>query len=66
MLHNFEIPVPPPSEQAEIANYLNDSIDKIDNLIEEANRFIELSTEHRSTLITAAVTGQLDLSRRAA
>ena len=34
---------------------------KIDTLIAETERFIELSRERRSALITAAVTGQIDV-----
>lgn len=38
---------------------------KIDRLIIEAERFIELSKERRSALITAAVTGQIDVREMA-
>jgi type I restriction enzyme S subunit len=65
MLHNFEIPVPPPAEQAAIANYLDHSVNEIDELIREANLFIELSKEYRQALITAAIAGQLDFTRSA-
>ncbi|MGW3549230.1 hypothetical protein ACWDHH_15890 [Janibacter hoylei] len=34
---------------------------KIDELIHESERFIELSRERRAALITAAVTGQIDV-----
>ena len=34
----------------------------IDTLITKAERFIELSKERRSALITAAVTGQVDMT----
>jgi type I restriction enzyme S subunit len=39
---------------------------KIDTLIAETERFIELARERRSALITAAVTGQIDVSESAA
>lgn len=38
---------------------------KIDALIAKAERFIEVSKERRSALITAAVTGQIDVRERA-
>ncbi|MFD3423623.1 restriction endonuclease subunit S [Streptomyces decoyicus] len=38
---------------------------KIDTLIAEAERFIELADERRSALITAAVTGQIDVREAA-
>ncbi|MCD4532500.1 restriction endonuclease subunit S [Nocardioides sp. cx-169] len=40
---------------------LADVLAKIDTLITETQRFIELSRERRSALITAAVTGQIDV-----
>lgn len=60
-LRDFRIPLPPVSEQRLIADCLDKQIAKIDALIEEAQRFIELSRERRSALISAAVTGQIDV-----
>lgn len=51
--------VPPISEQRRIADYLDEQITKIDSLIAEAERFVELARERRSALITPAVTGQI-------
>ena len=53
--------LPPVDEQRAIAVYLEDQTSKIDVLIEEAERLIELARERRSALITAAVTGQIDV-----
>lgn len=55
------IPLAPLDEQRRIANYLDEQTGKIDALIAETERFIELSKERRSALITAAVTGQIDV-----
>lgn len=55
--------LPPVDEQAEIAKHLDQKTAKIDALIAKAERFIELSKERRSALITAAVTGQLEIPR---
>jgi type I restriction enzyme S subunit len=58
--------VPPISEQRQITQYLDEQITKIDSLIAEAGRFVELARERRSALITAAVTGQIDVREMAA
>jgi len=53
--------VPPIDEQRRIADYLHEQTGQIDALIEKTERFIELSRERRAALITAAVTGQIDV-----
>jgi type I restriction enzyme, S subunit len=52
---------PPVAEQRRIAAHLDEQTAKIDTLITETKRFIELARERRSALITAAVTGQIDV-----
>jgi type I restriction enzyme S subunit len=61
LLVDFKIAVPPLDEQARITAYLDEQLAKVDALIAETERFIELSRERRSALITAAVTGQIDV-----
>ena len=61
LLTNFKVAVPPVDEQQRITAYLDDQTAKIDTTIAETERFIELSRERRSALITAAVTGQIDV-----
>ena len=58
---NLPMPVPTLDEQNQILSRLHDQTGKIDALIAETERFIELSRERRSALITAAVTGQIDV-----
>lgn len=60
-LMNFTVPVPPLPEQREIADHLDRETAKIDALIAKAERFIELAQERRAALITAAVTGQIEI-----
>ena len=48
-----------------IAAYLDEQTAKIDALIAETERFIELARERRSALVTAAVTGQIDVREAA-
>jgi type I restriction enzyme S subunit len=55
------IPVPPFDEQRAIADFLNCEIAKLNTLTAEANRAIELLQERRSALISAAVTGKIDV-----
>ncbi|MFJ8445694.1 restriction endonuclease subunit S [[Kitasatospora] papulosa] len=56
---------PPLDEQRRIAAYLDEQTAKIDTLIAEAEGFIDLARERRSALITAAVTGQIDVREAA-
>lgn len=62
----IKVPVPPIEEQRRIAAYLDDQTSKIHSLIAETERFIELARERRSALITAAVTGQIDVRNEVA
>ena len=57
----LRIPLPTLAEQRELVATVNEQTTKIDELIAETERFIELSRERRSALITAAVTGQIDV-----
>ena len=62
------IPVrlPPAHIQRQVVAEIREQTAKIDTLIAETERFIELSWERRSALIIAAVTGQIDLRGEAA
>ena len=53
--------LPPLSEQLEIVTFLNTSLRKTDTLITESELAIALLEERRSALISAAVTGQIDV-----
>ncbi|MGO1056460.1 restriction endonuclease subunit S [Crossiella sp. CA198] len=64
-LARVEVPIPPLDEQRRIAAYLDEQTAKIDTLIAESERFVELSRERRAALITAAVTGQIDVRETA-
>lgn len=55
------VPLPSLNEQREIADHLDRETAKIDALIAKAERFIELARERRAALITAAVTGQIEI-----
>ena len=53
--------LPPPDEQREIVEFLNERCDNIDMLIAKSNQVIETLREYRSALITDAVTGKIDV-----
>jgi type I restriction enzyme S subunit len=64
-LDNLPLPVPPLDEQRRIADHLDEQTAKIDTLIAATRTLIELARERRSALITAAVTGQIDVREAA-
>ena len=57
----FWIPLPSLTEQTRIVETLRESVGGVDVLIAEAERGIELLQERRTALISAAVTGQIDV-----
>ena len=60
-LNSVQLPRPPINEQMEIVAWVAQSTARLDNLRAKTERSIELLKERRSALITAAVTGQIDL-----
>lgn len=52
---------PPIKEQIEILKYLSKKLDAFDLLLKKARQSIALLQEHRTALISAAVTGKIDL-----
>jgi restriction endonuclease S subunit len=58
---NLDIPLPHLKEQTQITNYLDQKTKKIDTLIEKANQSITLLKERRTALISAVVTGKVDV-----
>lgn len=65
VLRSTPIWLPALEEQRRIVAYLDEQTAKTDTLIAETERFIELSRERRLALITAAVTGQIDVRKAA-
>jgi type I restriction enzyme, S subunit len=58
---NFVIPMPPIAEQDEVVDHVEALVAKSTALIAEARRGIDLLLERRTALISAAVTGQIDV-----
>ncbi|MER3384080.1 restriction endonuclease subunit S [Pectobacterium aroidearum] len=57
----FVFPVPPISEQDDIANFVQKMLNKFDDLTLKALNQIDLLQERRTALISAAVTGKIDV-----
>ena len=60
-IDSFVAPKPPMDEQQRIVNYLSDELYKIEELTNASIESICLLQERRSALISAAVTGQIDV-----
>jgi type I restriction enzyme S subunit len=60
-VRNFIIPVPPAEEQNDIITFLQKQTYKLDGLTEKAEGVITLLQERRTALISAAVTGKIDV-----
>lgn len=60
-LAEVKIPVPPEEEQRCIQNYVFDKTYAIDELLNKAFLAIEIMQERRTALISAAVTGKIDV-----
>jgi type I restriction enzyme, S subunit len=63
-LLTFVMCVPPMHEQVEIAAFLRTETAKFDALISETQIGISLLQERRSAIVSATVTGQIDVRRR--
>ena len=61
LIADLRLPLPPLDEQAAIARFLDDDTQATRALADKTRRSIDLLKESRSALITAAVTGQIDV-----
>jgi type I restriction enzyme S subunit len=57
------IPLPPLPEQIVIAAYLDKETAKLDALVSKVEEAVERLQEYRTALITAAVTGKIDVRK---
>lgn len=60
-MNNLNFLLPPLSEQTAIIAFLDQETAKIDNLIQQAQKATTLLQERRTALISAAVTGKIDV-----
>jgi restriction endonuclease S subunit len=61
-IRSFKMPLPPKEEQQEIVEHIQQETEKIWKLIDKVNEAVDLLKEKRQALITAAVTGQIDVT----
>ncbi|HZH88285.1 MAG TPA: restriction endonuclease subunit S, partial [Chitinophagaceae bacterium] len=60
LIKSAKLIIPSPTEQTQIADYLDHKTSKIDNLINNKEKLIELLKEERTSIINQAVTKGLD------
>ena len=65
-LRHYRVPFPPTHEQRTISGYLDSKTAEVDALIAKIHQAITYLNEHRSALIFAAVTGKIDVRKKAA
>jgi type I restriction enzyme S subunit len=62
-LKDVVLPVPPVEEQRQILSLIESQGQGVDSLLAEAQRAIDLLQDRRTALISAAVTGQIDVRK---
>jgi type I restriction enzyme S subunit len=65
MLRNFRVPVPPLDEQEVLTSTIDSQLRTFRELIDAAEESERLLTERRAALISAAVTGKIDVRKSA-
>jgi len=65
IIKELKIVIPPLPEQHAIADFLDRQTAKIDRMVSLEEAVIDRLQEYRSALITAAVTGKIDVRERA-
>ena len=61
VIRSIRIPIPMKNEQQSIVEYIKQETSTIDNLISKYQKQIELMQEYRTSLISQAVTGKIDV-----
>jgi len=65
VIENLSIPLPPLPEQQAIAAFLDRETARIDTLVSKVEKAIDTLKEYRTALISAAVTGKIDVREAA-
>ena len=60
-IHPVKVSLPPLKEQIEIVSFLNSEFQRTDQMIDKIEKHIILFQQYRQALITAAVTGKIDV-----
>ena len=61
VIENLHVACPPKDEAIQIANYLQNKMARFEILVDKATKQIELMKERKAALISAAVTGKIDV-----
>lgn len=61
LLKKLAVPLPSQEEQSEIVSFLDSKTYRIDNLIEKQRKLIEKLKSYRTSIISHAVTGKIDV-----
>lgn len=64
VVKNFKLPAPPTVDQHPIVERLDHEMSEMQEMLANSNRIIDLARERRAALITAAVTGQIDVTAK--
>ena len=64
-IKSVQLPIPPLAEQIAIAAFLDQETARLDKLVVKVNKAIGRLNELRTALISAAVTGQVDVREEA-
>jgi type I restriction enzyme S subunit len=62
-IRDYRCPLPPMEEQQHIVAFLDSQTDKLDAMVEKINVSIDMLREHRTALISAVVTGKIDVRK---
>jgi restriction endonuclease S subunit len=60
-VRDIVVPLPPPEEQNEIMQFTDRETQRIDLMVENVKKSVDLLKEYRTALISAAVTGKIDV-----
>ena len=62
-LKEIKTPIPPKNEQLAISEYIDKEVHKYDQPLQKCQQAIQLMNERRAALISAAVTGKIDVRK---
>jgi len=65
-LKSVRLPLPPIQEQQEILDWISREIARLNALLAKVRKSIDLLREYRTALISAAVTGKIDVREEVA
>jgi type I restriction enzyme S subunit len=60
-IREIRVAVPPRAEQLRISDFVEQECARFDGVVAKSEQGIELLREHRTALISAAVTGKIDV-----